>query len=159
MNCVALVGRLTKDPELRTTQSGLSYCQFTLAVDRRVSKESQTQQTADFIGCVAWRQSADYLSNYGQKGSVVALEGKIQTRNYDDRDGKKVYVTEVLADRLSLISTKKSSGSSKSDYPSGGTSISRDDISKAVAAADPIDLAEGFDTGIDADINPDDLPF
>ena len=159
MNSVALVGRLTKDPEAKQTQTGLTVCSFTLAVDRHVSKNAQVQQTADFIQCVAWRQSADYLTGYGKKGDMVELEGKIQTRNYDDRDGKKVYVTEVLADRLSLISTKKSSGSSRSDYPSGGASISRDDISKAVAAADPIDLIDGFDTGIDAGINPDDLPF
>lgn len=151
MNCVALVGRLTKDPELRTTQSGLSYCQFTLAVDRRVSEKSQTQQTADFIGCVAWRQSADYLSNYGQKGSVVALEGKIQTRNYDDRDGKKVYVTEVVANNLSLISsgTKKSS----SAPAAGNVSLTRDDISKSL---NEINL---FDAGPDAGITGDDLPF
>lgn len=151
MNCVALVGRLTKDPELRTTQSGLSYCQFSLAVDRRVSKESQTQQTADFIGCVAWRQSADYLSNYGQKGSVVALEGKIQTRNYDDRDGKKVYVTEVVANNLSLISsgTKKSS----SAPAAGNVSLTRDDISKS------LNETNLFDTGPDAGITGDDLPF
>ena len=155
MNSVQLTGRLTKDPEAKQTQTGLTVCSFTLAVDRHVSN----QQSADFISCVAWRQSADYLSKYGHKGDMVELEGKIQTRNYDDRDGKKVYVTEVVADRLSLISTKKSSGSSRSDYPSGGTSISRDDISKAVAAADPIDLIDGFDTGIDAGINPDDLPF
>lgn len=151
MNCVALVGRLTKDPELRTTQSGLSYCQFTLAVDRRVSKDSQTQQTADFIGCVAWRQSADYLSNYGQKGSVVALEGKIQTRNYDDRDGKKVYVTEVVANNLSLISsgTKKSS----SAPAAGNVSLTRDDISKS------LNETNLFDTGPDVGITGDDLPF
>lgn len=155
MNSVQLTGRLTKDPEAKQTQTGLTVCSFTLAVDRHTSN----QQTADFISCVAWRQSADYLSKYGHKGDMVEIEGKIQTRNYDDRDGKKVYVTEVLADRLSLISTKKSSGSSRSDYPSGGTSISRDDISKAVAAADPIDLIDGFDTGTDININPDDLPF
>lgn len=151
MNSVALVGRLTKDPELRTTQSGLSYCQFTLAVDRRVSEKSQTQQTADFIGCVAWRQSADYLSNYGQKGSVVALEGKIQTRNYDDRDGKKVYVTEVVANNLNLISsgTKKSS----SQPVAGNVSLTRDDISKS------LNETNLFDIGPDAGITGDDLPF
>ena len=150
MNSVALVGRLTKDPELRTTQSGLSYCQFTLAVDRRVSEKSQTQQTADFIGCVAWRQSADYLSNYGQKGSVVALEGKIQTRNYDDRDGKKVYVTEVVVNNLNLIS----SGSKKSSSQpvAGNVSLTRDDISKS------LNESNLFDTGPDP-ITGDDLPF
>lgn len=156
MNSVALVGRLTKDPELKKSQSGISLCSFYLAVDRHVSRNAQVQQTADFISCVAWRQPAEYLTNYGHKGDMVELEGKIQTRNYDDRDGKKVYVTEVVADRLSLISTKKRTGS---DYPSGGTSISRDDISRAVAEADPIDLTGGFDTGEGSFVNPDDLPF
>lgn len=151
MNSVALVGRLTKDPELKKTQSGLSYCQFTLAVDRRVSRDAQTQQTADFIGCVAWRQSADYLTEYGQKGSMVALEGKIQTRNYDDRDGKKVYVTEVVANNLSLISsgTKKSS----SAPAAGNVSLTRDQISHS------LNESNLFDTGDDAGITSDDLPF
>ncbi len=151
MNSVALVGRLTKDPELKKTQSGLSYCQFTLAVDRRVSRDAQTQQTADFIGCVAWRQSADYLTEYGQKGSMVALEGKIQTRNYDDRDGKKVYVTEVVANNLNLISsgTKKSS----SQPVTGNVSLTRDQISHS------LNESNLFDTGDDAGITSDDLPF
>ena len=151
MNRVELVGRLTKDPELRKTQSGLSYCQFTLAVDRRVSKESQTQQTADFIGCVAWRQSADYLSSYGQKGSVVAVEGKIQTRNYDDRDGHRVYVTEIVADALSLISSGTKKTSSERNMATG--SLTRDQISKDINNGDL------FDTGPDAGITADDLPF
>lgn len=151
MNSVALVGRLTKDPELKKTQSGVSYCQFTLAVDRRVSRDAQTQQTADFIGCVAWRQSADYLTEYGQKGSMVALEGKIQTRNYDDRDGKKVYVTEVVANNLNLISsgTKKSS----SQPVTGNVSLTRDQISHS------LNESNLFDTGDDAGITSDDLPF
>lgn len=156
MNSVALVGRLTKDPELRKSQSGLSVCSFSLAVDRHVSRNTQNQQTADFISCVAWRQPAEYLTSYGHKGDLLELEGKIQTRNYDDHDGKKVYVTEVIADRLSLLSPKKSTGS---DYPSGGRSVSRDDISKAIANADPADLTDGFDTGEDAGITSDDLPF
>lgn len=151
MNRVELVGRLTKDPELRKTQSGLSYCQFTLAVDRRVSKDSQTQQTADFIGCVAWRQSADYLSSYGQKGSVVAVEGKIQTRNYDDRDGHRVYVTEIVADALSLISSGTKMTSSERNMATG--SLTRDQISQNIENGDL------FDTGPDAGITADDLPF
>lgn len=151
MNRVELVGRLTKDPELRKTQSGLSYCQFTLAVDRRVPKDSQTQQTADFIGCVAWRQSADYLSNYGKKGSVVAVEGKIQTRNYDDRDGHRVYVTEIVADALSLISSGTSKSSSERNMATG--SLTRDQISQNIENGDL------FDKGPDAGITADDLPF
>lgn len=147
MNSVQLTGRLTKDPEAKQTQTGLSVCSFTLAVDRHTSN----QQTADFISCVAWRQSADYLSKYGHKGDMVEIEGKIQTRNYDDRDGKKVYVTEVVANNLSLISsgTKKSS----SAPAAGNVSLTRDDISKS------LNETNLFDTGPDAGITGDDLPF
>lgn len=147
MNSVQLTGRLTKDPEAKQTQTGLSVCSFTLAVDRHTSN----QQTADFISCVAWRQSADYLSKYGHKGDMVEIEGKIQTRNYDDRDGKKVYVTEVVANNLSLISsgTKKSS----SAPAAGNVSLTRDDISKS------LNETNLFDTGPDVGITGDDLPF
>ena len=101
MNRVELTGRLTKDVELRQTQSGLPTATFTIAVDR-VSKE----QTADFIACVAWRQSAEYLAKYGKKGNWVEVAGKIQVRSYD-RDGHKTYVTEVVADDVHLVGGKK----------------------------------------------------
>lgn len=110
MNRVELVGRLTKDIELKKTQSGLSVASFTIAVNRRGG-----DQTADFIACVAWRQSAEYLANYGKKGSVVALEGRIQTRNYD-QNGHKVYVTEIVADSVSLIGGKKEVPEKPMDY-------------------------------------------
>lgn len=107
MNSVSLTGRLTKDPELKKTQSGLSNCTFTLAVDRNTKRSDQSNaQTADFIQCVAWRQSADYLCNYGHKGDKVGIEGKIQTRNYDDKYGQKKYVTEVIANHLELLSSR-----------------------------------------------------
>lgn len=105
INKVILLGRLTKDPEVRKTQNNLSVCSFTLAVNRRFKSESGPE--ADFINCIAWRQSADYLSTYATKGSQVAVEGSIQTRNYDDKDGKKVYITEIAVDSLSIISTQK----------------------------------------------------
>lgn len=152
MNSVALVGRLTKDPELKKTQSGLSVCSFTLAVDRRVSKDAQNQQTADFINCVAWRQSADFLSSYGKKGSVISVEGRIQTRNYDGQDGHRVYVTEVLADSVAVYNTAPRQTSSEPRNMATG-SLTRDEISK--------NINEGnmFDTGPDLGISDDDLPF
>jgi len=110
MNRVAIVGRLTKDIELKKTQSGLSVTSFTVAVNRRGG-----DQTADFIACVAWKQSAEYLSNYGKKGSVVALEGRIQTRNYE-QNGHKVFVTEVVADSVSLIGGKREVPEKSMDY-------------------------------------------
>ena len=151
MNSVALVGRLTKDPELKKTQSGVSVCSFTLAVDRRVARDAQNQQTADFINCVAWRQSADFLSSYGEKGSVVSVDGRIQTRSYDGQDGHRVYVTEVIADAVQVFKTapKKST----SQPVAGNVSLTRDDISKS------LNESNLFDTGPDAGISGDDLPF
>ena len=91
INNVVLVGRLTKDIELRKTQSGLSVASFTVACDRRLSQEQKNnnEQSADFISCVAWRGSADFLGNYAHKGDTVGVEGRIQTRSYD-RDGLKL---------------------------------------------------------------------
>ena len=104
INSVVLVGRLTKDIELRKTQCGLSVASFTVACDRRLSQEQRNnnEQSADFINCVAWRGSADFLGKYARKGDTVGVEGKIQTRNYD-RDGQRVYVTEVLANSVNLL--------------------------------------------------------
>ena len=133
MNRVELLGRLTKDPELKKTQSGLSVCSFTLAVNRP-KKKDQEEQEADFISCVAWRQSAEYLSQYGQKGSMAAVEGRIQTRSYDDRDGKRVYVTEVVVDNLTVLKTS-GSGTPRTPAPSAG-SMNKDDISKDIEQMD-----------------------
>lgn len=108
INSVVLVGRLTKDVELRKTQSGLSVASFTVACDRRLSQEQRNnnEQSADFISCVAWRGSADFLGKYARKGDTVGVEGKIQTRNYD-RDGHRVYVVEVLANSVNLLHSKQ----------------------------------------------------
>jgi len=102
LNKVQLVGRLTKKPELKQTTNGKNYCYFSVAVNRRYQKE-----TADYISCVAWNQNASFLCQYGDKGNMVCVEGEIQTRNYDGADGKKVYVTEVVADNISLESSNK----------------------------------------------------
>ena len=108
INSVVLVGRLTKDVELRKTQSGLSVASFTVACDRRLSQEQKNnnEQSADFISCVAWRGSADFLGKYARKGDTVGVEGRIQTRNYD-RDGQRVYVVEVLANSVNLLHSKQ----------------------------------------------------
>ena len=108
INSVVLVGRLTKDVELRKTQSGLSVASFTVACDRRLSAEQKNSgaQSADFINCVAWRGSADFLSSYAHKGDTVGVEGRLQTRSYD-RDGQRVYVVEVLANSVNLLHSKQ----------------------------------------------------
>ena len=107
MNRVELVGRLTKDVETRKTASGLSVANFTVACDRRKSKDAaEGEPTADFIACVVWRQGADYLGDYGRKGDQITVEGRIQTRNYE-QDGRRVYVTEVAANEVHLLGGRK----------------------------------------------------
>lgn len=104
MNKVVLVGNLCKDPEARTTQSGISVTSFTVAVQRRYKKDGEQQ--ADFINCVAWRGTADFVAKYFQKGSKIGLSGSIQTRTYDDANGVRKYVTEVLADDVEFVTSK-----------------------------------------------------
>ena len=129
INNVVLVGRLTKDVEIRKTQSGLSVASFTIACDRRLSQEQKNngEQSADFIGCVAWRGSADFLGNYGHKGDTVGVEGRIQTRSYDAQDGNKRYVTEVVVQSMEFCDSK--GGQQLSDAKEfGGTTVPDDDI-------------------------------
>lgn len=104
MNSVSLMGRLTADPELKTTQNGISYCRFTVAVNR-YSKDGE--DTADFISCVAWRSTAEFICNYFLKGNKIALIGSIQTGSYTDKDGRKVYTTDVNTDKAFFCESKK----------------------------------------------------
>lgn len=106
INRTVLVGRITRDPELRKTTSGTSTVSFTLAVNRQYKKEGE--QEADFINCVAWRGTADFLANYVKKGNLLGVEGRIQTRNYKDQSDRTVYVTEVICDSVQLLESKKS---------------------------------------------------
>ena len=106
INRVVLVGRLTRDPELRTTGSGISVATFTLAVDRQFTN-SQGERGADFISCVIWRKSAENFCNFTSKGSLVSVDGRIQTRSYDNKDGQRVYVTEVVVDNFALLESRK----------------------------------------------------
>lgn len=113
MNCVSLIGRLTKDVDLRTTKSGTSVAGFILAVDKGLSKQKRDEAeqagrpTADFISCQAWGVTADLLSQYCGKGSKIALEGRIQTGSYQDKEtGKTVYTTDVVADRIEFLDAK-----------------------------------------------------
>lgn len=105
MNRVYLSGRLTKDPEFTTTTSGISLCRFSIAVNRKTRKEDGIVDV-DFINCVAWRTSADFISKYAHKGNKVGVSGSIQTRTYDATDGSKRHITEVLADEVELYSLK-----------------------------------------------------
>ena len=149
INSVVLVGRLTKDIELRKTQSGLSVASFTVACDRRLSQEQRNnnEQSADFINCVAWRGSADFLGKYARKGDTVCVEGKIQTRNYD-RDGQRVYVTEVLANSVNLLHSKQTVQSQEqASYEPQATQEQR-----------PQQMSD-FDYLPNVEVSSDDLPF
>lgn len=106
INRVVLVGRLTKEPELRTTPSGAKVCQYTLAVNR--TRKADGQPEADFINCVSWNKTAELMNQYLSKGALIGIEGRIQTRSYDNQQGQKVYVTEVICDSVAFLEPKRS---------------------------------------------------
>ena len=107
LNRVILMGRITQELELKQTPSGVSVLSFSVAVERRYSKQDEEKQT-DFINCVAWRQQAEFISKYFGKGRMIAIEGSLRTRNYDDKNGVKHYVTEVFVDSVSFTGEKSS---------------------------------------------------
>ncbi|GGG28399.1 single-stranded DNA-binding protein 1 [Lysinibacillus alkalisoli] len=109
INNVVLVGRLTKDPELRYTQGGVAVARFTVAVNRTFSNQ-QGDREADFINCVAWRKQAENLANFMRKGSLVGVQGRIQTGSYDDKDGKRVYTTDIVADNIQFLEPRNATG-------------------------------------------------
>ena len=106
INRVVLVGRLTKSPELRKTQTGTSVCKFTLAVNRRVT--GQGQPDADFISCVAWNKTADLMLQYLSKGSLIGIEGRLQTGRFTNNNGETIYTCDVMVDSLQFLDPKKS---------------------------------------------------
>ena len=115
MNKVELVGRLTKDPEVKLTSNQTQFCNFTVAVDRRF-KDSNGQRQADFISCVAWRQTAAFIQKYFRKGSRIGLVGSIQTRNYEDQNGQKRYITEVVVDEAEFVESGNGQQGSEPAY-------------------------------------------
>lgn len=118
MNKVILMGRLTADPELRQTQSGISSCRFTVAVDRRFADKNTGERQADFITCVAWRQTAEFVSRYFSKGSMICVEGNLRTSSYQDRNHPDVthYTTDVFVDNVEFTGSKRESGNGGSNY-------------------------------------------
>lgn len=104
INRVVLTGRITKELDPRKSQSGMSILQFTLAVDRGHKKEGQP--SADFINCIAFNKTADLMTSYLHKGSLIGVDGRIQTRNYENREGQRVYVTEVIADSVTFLESR-----------------------------------------------------
>lgn len=115
LNVVAIMGRLVADPELRTTPAGYSVCSFRIACDRSYVQQGQQRQ-ADFIDIVAWRQQADFVSKYFQKGSMIAVEGSLQTRQYQDKQGSKRTAVEVVANNISFAGAKRQDSQSAPSY-------------------------------------------
>ena len=146
INNVVLMGRLVATPELRSTGTGVSVASFTIAVDRAYAKQGEQRQ-ADFIDCVAWRNTAEFITRYFQKGSMIAITGNIQTRTYEDKNGNKRKAVEVVVDNASFCGSKAESGTT------GGYS----------APAAPAAPAPSFTSGSESDFEEisedDDLPF
>ena len=133
MNKVILIGRLTKDPEVKNTASQVTVCRFSIAVDRRF-KDQNGQRQADFINCVAWRQTANFISSYFHKGSKIAVVGSIQTRTYDDAGGQKRYVTEVVVDEAEFADSSNSGSNGSRQNNDSYNNASRSSSYSAPAA-------------------------
>ena len=149
MNKVILIGRLTKDPEMRTTQSGIANTTFSIAVNRNFTNQ-QGEREADFFNIVTWRKQAENVAKYCTKGTQVAIEGRLQTRSYDAQDGSKRYVTEVVADNVTFLSAK---GSSSSNDYSNNNDFNQD-IETTNLDEDPY-----ANMGEEVALSDDDLPF
>lgn len=108
MNKAILIGRLTRDPELRYTSSNRAVCQFTIAIDRPFTNQATGQRETDFINIVAWDKTGENIGKYMTKGRLIAVEGRIQTRNYENNEGRRVYVTEVIASNVQFLESKNS---------------------------------------------------
>ncbi len=149
MNKAIIIGRLTRDPEMRTTTSGVNSTTFTVAVSRNYTNQNGERET-DFLNCVTWRKQAENVAKYCKKGTQVAVEGRIQTRSYDAQDGTKRYVTEIIADNVTFLGGRGSDVSdSNNNYVGPEADIATTDISE-----DPFK-----DFGSEVALSDDDLPF
>lgn len=150
LNKVILIGRTTRDVDFRRTSSGTPVATFTLALDNRyVLKDGKP--TTDFINCVAWNKTAETMEKYVKKGALIAVEGRIQTRNYENKDGNKVYVTEVVCENMRMLDTRNSSNNTTylEDYEPSNNGYQKDE-----------DNTENVtNNNVEFNISEDDLPF
>lgn len=146
MNKVFLIGNLTRDPEMRSTQSGVAVCNFSIAVNRRFRNPQTGQQETDFLNVIAWRQLAELCAKYLAKGRKVAVTGSIQTRTYKVKDGSKRTALDIVADEVEFLSANHSSGAPSGDYPKAAASSAQN------TAFDP--ASAGF-----TKVDDDELPF
>ncbi|CAH0417486.1 single-stranded DNA-binding protein [Periweissella fabaria] len=151
INRVVLVGRLVKDVELRYTQSGKAAGNFTLAVNRQFTNQ-QGEREADFINAAIWGKGAENLANYTHKGSLVGVEGRIQTRNYENQQGTRVYVTEVIVENFSLLEPKSTNNNHQSQPNNNGGQNN-------FSASSNRPMNDPFTSGKEIDISDDDMPF
>ena len=149
LNVVAIMGRLVADPELRTTTQGQSVCSFRIACDRSYVQQGQERQ-ADFIDIVAWRQQAEFVSKYFQKGSLIAIEGSLQTRNYQDKNGNNRTAVEVVANNISFAGAKRQDGQRAPSY---------EQQAKAAQNAPQAAYTQGSTDDFAVINDDDDLPF
>ncbi len=157
MNKVFLIGRLTRDPELRYTGSNTPVASFTLAVNRNFTNQAGERE-ADFINIVVWRKQAENVKNYIQQGSQVAVDGRIQTRSYDDKDGNKRYITEVVADNVEFLGSKSSNTANASEPSNEGPTPYDFDKAPDTKGTD-VDSNPFADFGSSIEISDDELPF
>ena len=153
LNKVILIGRTTRDVDFRRTASGTPVATFTLALDNRyVLKDGKP--TTDFINCVAWNKTAETMDKYVKKGMLIAVDGRIQTRNYENKEGNKVYVTEVVCENMRMLESKGSNNnvSDLGDYEPTNDGYQKDDNNES-------ENVSSTDSGVDFNISEDDLPF
>lgn len=155
INRTVLVGRLTRDPELRYTQGGTAVASFTLAVNRQFTN-SQGEREADFINCVIWQKAAENFTNFTHKGSLVGIDGRLQTRNYENKQGQRVYVTEVVAENFSLLESKNidSSNNTNNNSHNQSSNLNNQSNNSNNNMSDPF-----ADNSKPIDISDDSLPF
>ncbi|KRK84924.1 single-strand DNA binding protein [Companilactobacillus bobalius DSM 19674] len=163
-----MVGRLTRDPELRYTANGAAVASFTLAVNRQFTN-SQGEREADFIDCVIWRKAAENFANFTHKGSLVGIDGRLQTRNYENQQGQRVYVTETVVDNFSLLESRsdRKPTDSQQNKPSNGNGFSgkgadgqqKQNANQTYSNANQTNSDPFADNSKPIDISDDDLPF
>lgn len=154
LNRVVLVGRLTKDPEFRTTQNGVSVTTFTLAVNRTFTN-NQGKQDTDFINCVTFRKLAENVNNYLSKGSLAGVDGRLQSRSYENQEGRRVFVTEVVADNVQFLEPKGNNNQQNNQQNNGYQQTGQAQQNKQTPMGDnPFANANG-----PIDVSDDDLPF
>lgn len=160
INNVVLVGRTTKDPELRYTSSNVAVATFSLAVNRTF-KDANGERETDFINCVIWRQQAEYLANWAKKGVLIGITGRIQTRSYENQQGQRVYVTEVVAENFQMLESRNSQGNQQNqgNFFQNGNSSQGGNVNNEYNQQTPNFGRSNSMQGNPMDIQDSDLPF